>query len=148
MTPHADDSRLEARLLGAVLAYELGKDMIASGVWMQQTETMIGRIALLSSSAVVFAYVWMALALLVAPYLFVQITGRFAIYRATATRLACWAVLGSGVLWVYLAYLSKNLDYGSVTWVLVLHGLTCIAMAGILACSLNAAQRRAQENAR
>ena len=136
-----------SRLLGAVLAFELGKDMITAGLWMLQTESMIGRIARLSSSPDAFACVWMALAVLVVPYLLMQATDCGRAHQARITRLACWAILASGVFWVYLGYLSKNLDYSYVTKIFLFHGLTCIAMAATLANSLNTSQRQLQEGA-
>ena len=145
MTPHIDDSRIEARLLGAVMAYELAKDMITNGIWMLNTDSMMGRIASLSSNAEVFAYLWMALSVFLSPYWMMQVTGFGQKYRAPVTRLACWAILISGVFWVYLAYISKGLDYALITVMFVFHGLTCIFMAAILAYGLNASQRRAQE---
>lgn len=133
---------LSSRLLGAVLAFELGKDMITSGLWMLQPESMMGRIARLSSAPETFAYVWMTLALLVVPYLVLQATGYGQAHRERITRLACWAILTSGVFWVYLGYISKNLDYDYITEIFLFHGATCIAMAAILANGLNTVQRQ------
>lgn len=140
-----EDKILSARLLGAVLAFELSKDMVASGMWMLNPESVMERIARLSSSVEVFAYMWMALAILVMPYLFLQVTGYCKKYESTVNRLACWAILGSGVCWAYLGYLSKNLDYGYMTEIFILHSVTCLAMAAILGNGLNTAQRIKQE---
>lgn len=132
------EATLTSRLLGAVLAFELSKDMVTSGMWMLQTESMMGRISRLSSAPETFAYLWMLLALFVAPYLFLQVTGYGRCNARNIARLACWAILCSGVFWAYLAYLSKNLDYGHITVVLLMHSATCVAMAAILAHGLNA----------
>jgi hypothetical protein len=135
--PHPVDV---SRLLSAVMAFELGKDMATCGVWMMEADSLMGRIGSLSSSPRVFAYAWMALALLVLPFFVLQVTGWGKACRRILTRLALWALLCSGVFWTYLAFLSKNLDYASVTSIFLLHGTTCIAMAAILAYGLNAAQ--------
>lgn len=140
-------ANLSSRLLGAVLAYELTKDMISAGLWILQPESMMGRIGRLSSDPVVFAGLWMLLALLVAPYLVMQITGYGEAMSGRIIRLACWAILASGVFWVYLAYLSKNLDYAYVTLIFMLHGASCLAMAAILASGLNARLRDKAESA-
>lgn len=141
------NASLASRLLGAVLAFELGKDMITCGLWMLQDTSMMGRIARLSSHPEVFAWAWMALAVPVVPYLVIQATGYGQAYRARITRLACWAILTSGVFWFYLGYISKNLDYAYITEIFLFHGATCIAMAAILANALNTAQRQRQEAA-
>ena len=135
------NAHLGSRLLGAVLAFELAKDMITSGLWMLQSDSMIGRIARLSSSPVTFAYLWMLLAVLVVPYLVLQVTGYGRTHKTQITRLACWAILCSGVFWIYLGYISKNLDYDYITEIFLFHGATCVAMAAILANGLNSAQR-------
>lgn len=144
MSQHPDDSRVEVRLLSVVLAYEVSKDMITSGIWMLSPETMIGKVGKLSSNPMLFAYTWMALSLFVAPYWMLQVTGLGQQFRPIITRLACWAILCSCVFWVYLAYLGKNLDYEYITYAFVFHGLTCIFMAAILANGLNNTQKRAQ----
>ena len=142
-----ENAKLTSRLLAAVLAFELGKDMLTNGLWMLQPESMMGRIAKLSSSAETFAFLWMTLAILVAPYLALQATGKGQSHCTQTTRLACWAVLTSGVFWIYLGYLSKNLDYAYITNIFMVHGITCVAFAGILASGLNALQRERQESA-
>lgn len=136
---------IEVRLLSAVLAFELAKGMLTSGMWMLQEESMMGRIAKLSSFPEIFAYVWMSLALLVVPYLVLQVVGFKRSHQRIITRLACWATLTSGVFWVYLAYISKNLDYSNITEIFLLHGTTCVATAALLAYSLNIAQRELRE---
>ena len=133
--------QIESRLLGAVLAFELAKGMVTSGLWMLQPESMMGRIASLSSSPEVFAYLWMTLAILVIPYMVLQITGLLQRHQWPIVRLACWAILSSGVLWVYLAFLSRDLDYANITEIFLFHGATCITTAALLACSLNTSQR-------
>ena len=140
-----DDAHLTVRLLGAVLAFELSKDMISAGLWMLQSESTMGRIARMSSSPGIFACSWMVLAGLVVPYLVMQVTGFGFTHQARIKRLACWAILTSGVFWVYMGYLSKNLDYTYVTEIFLMHGVTCIAMAAILANGLNTMQRLSQD---
>lgn len=142
---NTEENSLSARLLGAVLAFELAKDMVTSGMWMLNTETMMSRIGRLSSSVEVFSYVWMALAILVLPYLVLQVTGYGRDQESNINRLACWAILCSGVCWAYLGYLSKNVDYGYMTQVLILHSTSCLAMAAVLANGLNTSQRKKQE---
>jgi len=139
-----DESLLTSRLLGAVLAFELAKDMITSGMWMLQPGSMIGQAGHLSSMPTVFASLWMLLALLVVPYLVLQVTGCGEASRTRTTRLSCWAVLCSGVFWGFLGYLSKNIDHQYITGIFILNSMTCLAMSTILAGGLNAGQRRSQ----
>lgn len=139
------NATLSSRLLAAVLAFELGKDMITTGLWMLQPESMTNRIARLSSAPELFAYLWMILALLVVPYFVLQVSGYGQELHGRITRLACWAILTSGVFWVYMGYISKNLDYGYITEIFLANGFTCLAMAATLAGGLNALLRQRQE---
>ena len=127
---------VQSRLLGAVLAFELSKNMVSSGLLMLQPSSMIGKAGRLSSSPEVFSYIWIFLALLVVPYMLVNFCGKWNSRQKVTTRLACWSILASGVLWVYLASLSKGLDYGNLTEVFLLHGLSCIASSTLMAYSL------------
>jgi len=131
----------EVRLVGAVLAFELSKSMVTTGMWIFQPGSMIGKIASLSSSPEIFAYLWMSLALLVLPYMAMQVVGRAHPQQRNVTRLACWAILTSGVFWVYLAFLSRGLDFGSITEIFLFNGSTCVATAALLAYSLNTHNR-------
>ena len=133
--------------MGAVLAFELSKDMFTGGMWVMTAESLTWRIAHLSTFPVVLAAIWILLALLVVPYFLLQVFALGTRYSTAITRLACRAILGSGVIWCYLGYLSKNLDYDYVTAIFIFNGLTCIAMAAVMANSINSAQKRAKEGA-
>lgn len=139
-----DTLYFELRLMGALLACALGGDMLIGGLWVLSAQSLTGRIAQLSTFPTALAVVWMTLSLLVVPYLLLQVFNCFLQYRATVTRLACRAVLAGGVIWIYLAFLSKNLDYEYVTAIFIANGLLNVGMAAILANSLNTAQKDAQ----
>lgn len=141
------DVKMQARLLGAVLSFELAKDMCTGSLWILSPESLTGRIARLSTYPELLAVVWFCLAMLVVPYFLLQVFSLGQRYVTAITRLACRAILAGGVIWCYLAYLSKNLDYAYVTEIFIVTGLSCIAMSAVLAVGLNSAQRRAQEAA-
>jgi len=139
------DTRIEARLMGAVLAFELAKGMLCGGFWVMSPVSITGKVALLSTYPAVVGVVWIALSTLVLPYLTMQLFGIGQRYRAKLSRLACRAILASGVIWCYLAYLSKNLDYDFVTVIFLFNGMTCICTSAVLAIGLNRSQRIAEE---
>lgn len=136
------EQTMESHLLGALLALDLMKSMLTAGMWIFNDDTMMSRIARLSTYPEVMAYVWMALALGVVPYLGMQAFGFWQSKRRQITRLACRVILISGVLWAFLAYLSKNVDSEHITAIFILHSVTCIVMSAILASSINTAQKR------
>lgn len=132
----------ENRLLGALLAADLIKSMATAGGWILSRDTMLSRVASLSFYPEVLAYLWVALAVLVLPYFCMQAFGLWAAWHRPITRLACRALLASGVLWAFLAYLSKNIDSANVTGIFILNSLTSVAMSAILASSINTAQAK------
>lgn len=140
------ESTTTSRLLGVVLAFELGKDMATGGMWILTDNSLTGRIAHLSTYPTVLAVVWILLSVLVVPYLLMQVFFVYESWRAFITRVACRAILASGVIWCYLGYLSKNLDYEYVTHIFMMNGIACVAMAALLANGLNTAQRKEQES--
>ena len=139
-----EDANLYARLVSAVLSFELAKDMVTGALWILSPESLTGRIARLSTYPEVLAGLWVCLAFLVLPYFLMQVFAIGQRYSIVITRLACRSILAGGVIWCYLGYLSKNLDYAYVTEIFIVTGLSCIAMAAVMANTLNSAQRRAQ----
>lgn len=136
------DQTLESHLLGALLAADIMKGMLSAGFWILTGGTMISRVAGMSSHPSILALFWMVLALLIIPYFAMQVFGVWTQHRRSIIRLACRAILASGVLWAYLAFLSKNIDIYGVTGVFILHSFTCVLMSALLASSINTAQGR------
>ena len=136
------DQTMESHLLGALLALDLMKGMLTAGTWIFNEHTMMAKVASMSRYPDAMAYLWMVLAVGVMPYFVMQAFGVWSNWRRKITRLACHAVLVSGVLWMFLAYLSKNIDSDHITGIFILHSITCIAMSAILASSINTAQGR------
>lgn len=132
------DQTLEARLLGALLAADLGKGMLSAGLWIHTNDSMIARVVRLSAYPEIVATVWMLLAALVLPYFLMQVFGWGMGLKRSITRLACRAILASGVLWGFLAFLSRNIDTPNLTLSFVLNSFACVLMSGILAISINA----------
>ena len=131
--------------MGAVLAFELAKGMLCGGLWVMSPVSITGKVALLSTYPALIGAVWIALSVLVLPYLAMQLFGVGQRYRAKLSRLACRSILASGVICCYLAYLSKNLDYDYVTAIFLFNGMTCICTSAVLALGLNRSQRIAEE---
>lgn len=135
------DQTLEARLLGALLAADLGRGMLSAGLWIHTNDSMISKVVRLSAYPEIVAAVWMLLAALVLPYFLMQVFGWGMGLKRQITRLACRAILASGVLWGFLAFLSRNIDTPNLTLSFVLNSATCVLMSGILASSINAAMQ-------
>lgn len=129
------NARRTIRLLSVLLALTMTKNMISPALWiLGERRSVISAIASLSSSAQVLAWLWLTAAALMLPYLLAQLANHAS---RRATRLACLALSASGVLWMYIAFLARNLDYQYIGSLLVFDGLMCIALSALLANSIN-----------
>ena len=147
MNLSVNDQQFQLRLMGAVLAFALGTEMFKGALWILSEQSVTWRVAQLSTYPHALAGVWMVLAVQVIPYFCLQAFDWFAAYRAGITRLACRSVLAGGVIWIYLGWLSKNLDYKYTTIIFVFTGLISVAMSAVLANGLNSSQRHELDGA-
>lgn len=139
--------KIELRLLGALLATALGGNMFIDGLRVLSDQTVTSKVAHLTTNPDMLAAYWLILAILVVPYFLTQVFESLEHHRTKATRLACWAVMAGGVLYAYMGYLSRNLDYKYMTGIFIATTLANMGMAAALAYSLNAAQLLAEDTA-
>jgi MFS family permease len=126
------------RLLSVLMALDMIENMISPALWiLGEQRSVIATIASLSTSRPMLGYAFLVAASLMLPYLIARLADR-ASHRTT--RLACLALSASGVLWMYVAFLARNLDYQYVGGLFIFDGLVCLALAGVLANSINDAQ--------
>lgn len=138
-------SRLGVRLLSVLLALDIAKNFVSPAMWIAAEEkSVIYTVAQLAAYPEAMAAVWLLSAAMVGPYVLMQIFLPECRYARQITKLACNGVCLGGVLWVYLAYLSRNLDYDIVTPLFLINGLGSIALGAVLAYGLNAEQIAAE----
>lgn len=140
-----DYRKIEVRLFGALLALTLTSKMVIDALWMMSHETIISKVAQLSAYPTALSVYWFATAALVVPYFLLQAFGIFGNHHRPIVRLACRAVMASGVLYAYLGFLSRNLDYIYVMESFVIMSLLNMGMAAALGHGLNAAQLRKED---
>ena len=140
-----DDRKIEVRLFGALLAVTLASNMVIDALWILSQETIISKVARLSAYPEAISGVWLMAAALVVPYFLLQALGVFGSHHRPIVRLACRAIMASGVLYAYLGFLSRNLDYAYVTESFVVMSILSMGMAAALAYGLNAALIRKEE---
>ena len=141
----ADYRKIEVRLFGSLLALTLASNMVIDALWMLSQETIISKVARLSSYPQALSLLWVVTAALILPYFFLQTCGCFARHHRTVVRLACRAVMFGGVVYAYLGFLSRNLDFEYVTESFIVMSLLNMGMSAALAHGLNAAQIRKEE---
>ena len=145
MTPcESRDLRREGRLISALLAADLGFGLAQLGLLiMTEERSMVALVAWMAGHPPVLAGMLLRLALLMVPYLLMQILCPLTPRRLKVVRLTVHVLLAAGVLRMYFAYLCSPLDLDTVTAVFAINGLWCICMAALLAYSINDKQKRA-----
>lgn len=137
------DLKLQVRLLGALLATALGGLMFTDALRVMSEQTVLSKIAQLSTYPQAIAVCLIVAAVLVIPYFLMQTLDVFEEHREAVTRLACRSVLFGGILYAYIGYLSRGLDYKYITGIFIATSLLNLAMAASLAYGINLMQLRA-----
>ena len=134
--------------MSALVAIDLAKNVISPALWIYgESTSVIGTVARLATWPEGLAAVFIISALLIIPYIAMQLFNPDIPSRDTWTRLACQGLILGGVLWVYMAYLSRNLDYDVVTPLFAFNGVMSIVMAGILGYGINQNQIENEDRA-
>lgn len=135
---HQATARL-ARLLSIVLALDMIQNMVSPAVWiLGASVSIVAKVARLASYPDSIAWAWLAMSALMLPYLATQLSGRTCM---VCTRMACWGLCGGGALWMFLAWLGRNLDYPALISLFGFNCLISIAMGAVLAASINDNQK-------
>lgn len=147
MRSELDRSRLGVRLMSVLLALDIAKNFISPALWiLGEDKSVISVTARLATQPEALAALWLLAALMVAPYVLVQLFAPECGAKRSATKLASRGVCLGGVLWVYLAYLSRNLDYEIATGLFVINGIGSVALGAVLAYGLNSEQLYAEKS--
>ena len=130
-----------ARLLSIVLALDMIQNMASPAFWIWgASSSVVANVSRLSSYPAVMPWLWLLLACTVLPFTVSQLRGYTCLL---CTRLACWGLYGGGLLWVFYAWVGRNLDYPSLVMLFGFNGFISIAMAVVLAASINDGQKLA-----
>jgi hypothetical protein len=131
------------RLFSLLLVIDMLRNTLNPAAWiLGESQSIIGTVARLSSSADALAACWLFMAVLMLPYMYVTIVGRHAML---ATRLAILSMAGSGALWAFLAWLARNLDYDNTLWIFGGNSVISIAVSYIFALAINESQLTKQK---
>ncbi|MEO8391232.1 hypothetical protein [Polaromonas sp.] len=142
------DALLDGRLLSVLLSCSLIFNMVDPALLiLKEPASLVSHIARITHSPVAIAATFLLMAALAAPFMVMQTFAPKTRHRRRVIRLGCLALCCGGLLWVFLAYLSRNLDYATVTGIFIRNGAWNIALAAVLANSINNEQKRASDGA-
>jgi len=141
-------SQLSGRLMSALLAIDLAKNFISPAMWIYgESRSVIGTVARLATWPDGLALIFCVSAAVVVPYIIVQLFNPNSPSRNMWAQWACRGLIMGGVLWIYMSYLSRNLDYAVVTSLFSFNGAMSLVMAGILGYSINQDQIKNEDEA-
>lgn len=126
------------RLISAMLALDLAKNFVSPAMWIYgESRSVIGTVARLATWPEGLALVFCLSAVVVVPYILMQLFSPNMPGRNNWTQWACRGLIMGGVIWIYMAYLSRGLDFAVVTSLFTFNGVMSIVMAGILGYGIN-----------
>lgn len=141
-----NDALVDGRLLSVLLSASLIFNMIDPALLILNEEgSLVALVARMTHRPALVAGLFIVMAGLAAPYVLMQVFNPTVRYRRRVVRLACLALCLGGVVWVLLGYLSRNLDYATITGIFLRNGVGNIALAAVLANSINNEQKRARK---
>ena len=139
-----DTTRLQSavRSLSVLVAFELMMDFVSPALWvLTESASVLGTVARLSSSPTALAVCWLLAAALVLPFTVMQIGWPDFVYRRAVIKTATHGLILGAVVWVFMAFLSRNLDYRFAVGNFLFNGLASLALAALMAYGLNNEQK-------
>ena len=138
MTSNTDRLQTMARCFSIVAAYEILMDFISPAIWILSTpQSIIAKVASMSSSATVIGGLWLLASLLVIPFVLMQLFDPDCEHRRGVIKLCNYGIIAGAFLWFFMAFLARNLDYEYIILNFCFNGVGALVMAVMLANSLN-----------
>jgi len=136
-------NQVQLRMLQILLSLSMMFDMFDPATFiLTEPSSIIHRVSALAYSPELLAYIFVMLGVLLAPYALMQIFCPCHARRRGITQLACLALAVASLQWMYMAYLSRDLDIESITGVWIRTGLGALGYSLVLALTLNAERAR------
>ncbi len=127
------------RLLAVVLGFDMIHNMVSPAVWiLGDGGSIVFTVSRLATYPQAHAWIWLAAAALVLPFLSTQLAGRNC---RRCTRLACLGLCIGGAQWMFFAWLGRELDYPVLPYLFGINCAVSVAMAMVLAISINDHQK-------
>lgn len=133
-------TRLQAALrsMAVLLSFNIVNNFISPALWiLNEPASVLSRVASLSSSPTILASFWIAASLLVLPFFIMQFFFPNFLHRRIVIQLAIYGLIAGSVIWGFMAFLSRNLDYNFVIPNFIFNSLMALAFAALMANGLN-----------
>lgn len=138
MTSNIDRLQTMARFFSIVAAFEILMDFLSPALWILTTpQSVIAKVAGLSMSPEILGCLWLLASLFVLPFVLMQLFFPGYQYRRLVVKLCNCGIITGALIWFFMAFLARNLDYEFIIFNFIINGLGGIAMAALLANGLN-----------
>lgn len=138
MTSNIDRLQAMARCFSIVAAFEILMDFISPAIWILTTpQSITAKVANMSFSATSMGIIWLCAGVLVVPFVLMQLFNPNYEHRREIIKLCNYGNITGALIWFFMAFLSRNLDYQYIIFNFVLNGFGALVMAAMLANSLN-----------
>lgn len=147
MTTNLHHLHAAIRCLSVLVSFSILSDFVSPAMWvLSEPLSVLSRIAQHSYSPTGLAICWLLAAGMVMPFVVMQIFWPDYVYRRRVIKAANYGLIAGACIWGFLAFLSRNLDYGFAVWNFIFNSLVAIAMAALMANSLNNDQKETSLN--
>lgn len=127
-----------ARCFSIVAACEILMDFISPAMWiMTAPQSIMAKVANLSTSGIALGVVWLLAGALVVPFVLMQFINPNYEHRRMVIKTCNVGNIAGALIWFFMAFLARNLDYEFIIFNFVFNGVGALVMAGLLANSLN-----------
>lgn len=138
MTSNTDRLQAMVRAMSIVAAFEILMDFVSPAIWILTTpQSILAKVAYLSLSGGALGVLWLLAALLVLPFVLMQIFNPGYEHRRRVIKLCNAGNINGALIWFFMAFLARNLDYEYIVFNFILNGIGGLVMATLLANGLN-----------
>ena len=138
LTSNINRLQTMARCFSIVAACEILMDFISPAMWiMTAPQSIMAKVANLSTSGIALGMVWLLAALLVVPFVLMQFFNPEYRHRRAVIKICNAGNLSGAFIWFFMGFLARNLDYEFIIFNFILNGFGALVMAALLANSLN-----------
>ena len=131
----------KARCFSAVAAFQVLMTFISPALWVLTTpQSIMARVANLAYSSELLGACWLAAATLVLPFVVMQLGWPDYEHRRIVTKICNYGNITGGLIWFFMAFIARNLDYDYIIFNFLFNGIGSIALAALLADGLNDTQ--------
>ena len=142
MTTHIERLKEAPRWLSVLVSFQIMSDFISPALWvLNERVSVISNIARLATNPTALALCWLAAAVMVLPFVLLQLFAPECHYRRTVIKIANYGIILGALVWVFMAFLARNLDYNFAVWNFLFNGFISLTFAALMASGLNNDQK-------